>query len=104
MLAYDDSHIYKIKHKIEEFSKGSLALRDGTIYRLVNRMCERGLIELAGPQPAGTSGKPRMHYSLGHHGRTALQYELERLKHAIAIAESAGLLDQPTYRCRRNAT
>lgn len=95
VLAHGDAHVYKIKHKVEEFSKGSVKLQDGTIYPLVTRMCERGLIELAGPQPAGSSGKPRMHYSLGHHGRTALRYELDRLQHAIAIAQSAGLLDQP---------
>ena len=56
---------YEIKRRVEDNSLGSI------------------LIEIAGPQPAGSSGKP-MHYSLGHHGRTALRHELERLSHAIA--------------------
>lgn len=94
-LAQDDAHGYGIKTKIWKDSLSAIKLGDGTIYDLVRRMCERGLIEMVGEKPIGQSGKSRITYSLGHHGRTALRYELERLKHAMAIAESAGLLGEP---------
>ena len=58
-------------------------------------MSEQGLIELAGEYPTPEKRHKSMHYSLSHHGRTALRYELDRLEHAIKIARSAGLLDQP---------
>ena len=94
-LAHGDAHGYHLKTKVEEFSMGSIKPLDGTIYPLISRMSDQGLIEIAGAQPTGSSGKNRMHYSLGHHGRTALRYELDRIRHATAIAPSAGLLDQP---------
>jgi len=94
-LSQDDAHAYRIKTKIWKDSLGAVKLGDGTIYGLVRRMCERGLIEMAVDKPIGHSGKSRITYSLGHHGRTALRYDLERLKHALAIAESAGLMGEP---------
>ena len=96
VLAQGDAHPYKIKHKIREYSKGSIKLGDGTVYNLIKRMAGRGLIELGGEYPTDDSGRTTMHYSLGHHGRTALRYELERLQHAIKVAESAGLLEIKT--------
>jgi DNA-binding PadR family transcriptional regulator len=94
-LAYGDAHAYKIKYTIVNFSKGSLKIRDGTFYRVLNRMADQGMIEVAGIKQPITGRQRRMHYSLGHHGRRALRFELDRLEHTLALAKSAGLLDSP---------
>jgi DNA-binding PadR family transcriptional regulator len=94
-LARQEAHPYRIKHVVAEYSLGSVQLSDGSLHRHITRMCAEGLIEFAGPQSTGTAGQPRMHYSLGHHGRARLRQELERYKHAVAIARHADLYELP---------
>jgi DNA-binding PadR family transcriptional regulator len=94
-LRHGPAHAYKIKAQIWKDTRGGIQLGDSTLYPLIRRMSETGLIELAGQQPTGTAGKPPAHYMLGHHGHADLRIELERLQHTVAIAKAAGLYDQP---------
>ena len=82
-------------HKIKEYSLGSVKISDATLSKNLARMSYRGEIELAGSYETYSNLQRRMHYSLGHHGRRALRFELDRLEHTLALAKSAGLLDSP---------
>ena len=94
-LVREDAHPYKIKGRIWKDSLGSIELRDGTLYRLISKMCEEALIEIACDQYTARSDKPRLHYGITHHGRKALRHELTRIKHATELANSLGLYEQP---------
>ena len=92
-LAQSDSHIYALKGKITQNSLGGVQCSVGSLYRLIGRMHDLGLIEISGTQPAGKSGKDRVHYSISEYGKIRLQEEYYRLSHALEIIRYAGLAE-----------
>lgn len=79
---------YALKEAVEEESQGALAPRAGSLYRLLARLMERGLVTEADP-PADTPphpGRPRQYYGLTGEGRAVLTEETRRLQGAAALA------------------
>jgi len=89
-LAGGESHAYPLKGRISNQSLGSVNLNDAQLYRFLDKLCGEAFIEPTGPQPAGKSGKPRLHYGITPHGSLRLEAEIQRFTHAVAIAQNIG--------------
>lgn len=94
-LAHRQMHAYALISTVHQHSLGSIKLTDGQLYPLLTRLHDQGLIDMLGEKPAGKSGKPRLHYGISDQGAIRLQEEATRLKHAVELAASAGILENP---------
>ena len=73
-------HGYAIMQRAAEISDGQVRLSTGTLYALLERAADEGLV-LAG-EPYTEGGRRRRDYSLTPEGRAQLQAAAERLAHA----------------------
>jgi PadR family transcriptional regulator PadR len=73
-------HGYAIVRRAAELSDGAVGLSTGTLYALLDRALEAGLITAGEPYVEG--GRQRRDYALTPAGRTALDAEAQRLAHA----------------------
>jgi PadR family transcriptional regulator, regulatory protein PadR len=76
-------HGYAIVRRAAELSDGQVRLSTGTLYALIERAIDEGLV-VAG-QPYREGGRQRRDYTLTQIGRTELQAEAQRLAHAARI-------------------
>src|SRR6478735_6713160 len=73
-------HGYAIVRRASELSDGSVRLSTGTLYALLERAVDAGLVVAGDPYVEG--GRQRRDYSLTQTGRNELQAEAERLAQA----------------------
>jgi PadR family transcriptional regulator PadR len=73
-------HGYAIVQRAAELSDNAVRLSTGTLYALLERALEAGLVVAGEPYVAG--GRQRRDYTLTPAGRTALDAEAARLAHA----------------------
>jgi PadR family transcriptional regulator, regulatory protein PadR len=85
-------HGYAIVRRAAELSDGQVRLSTGTLYALLERAIEEGLVVAGEPYREG--GRQRRDYTLTPIGRTQLQAEADRLAHAARTV---------TRRLRRSA-
>jgi PadR family transcriptional regulator PadR len=78
-------HGYAIVRRAAELSDGAVRLSTGTLYALLERAINEGLV-VAG-EPYLERGRQRRDYTLTEVGRGALQAEAERLAHAGKTVE-----------------
>lgn len=80
---------YAIKEAVETESKGTLAPRAGSLYRVIARLVTHGLVSEAAPTGGVEPhpGRERRYYALTAAGRAALADETARLQGAAALAE-----------------
>lgn len=71
ILADGESYGYAILQRVSELSGGEFAWSDGMLYPLLHRLERLGYVESS--WRAADSGRPRRHYRLSAHGRTALE-------------------------------
>ena len=71
-------HGYGMMQRIKELSAGRLEMGPGTLYGVLSRMNQEGLITLAGEE-----GR-RKNYAITEAGRAALLAEYDRLKRMVA--------------------
>ena len=87
---------YAVKEAVSEESGGTLSPRAGTLYRVMARLLEGGLLEEVDP-PADTPphpGRTRIYYALTAAGRRTLAREARQLEGAAALAaERLGLVE-----------
>ena len=95
-LSSGAGHAYNLRNRIWSLSQGAVEVSSGAFTGLRVRLQEIGYIELLEIRPAGKSGTPRRHYGISEHGLIRLKEELVRLRHAVKIAENAGLFDDET--------
>ena len=87
-LACGPRHGYAIAEGVAAESSGALRPRAGSLYRLIARLANQGLVkEEAEPQDSPHPGLTRRYYVLTARGRRTLAEEARRLKEAAAIAE-----------------
>lgn len=91
-LARQESHGYAIKGAAANDSLGSVQISEGTLYKVLFKLVQAGLVESRGSD--GSVGKIRALYGITNKGAFALENELKRMKHAVAIGESAGYLSE----------
>lgn len=80
---------YALKEAVEEESGGALTPRAGTLYRVIARLIQQGVVEEA-EAPADTPphpGRTRRYYALTRDGRRLLAEETARLRAAAALAD-----------------
>ncbi|MGL5857477.1 MAG: PadR family transcriptional regulator [Angustibacter sp.] len=82
-LSAGELHGYGIAREVEELSGGEVRLAVGTLYGVLSRLSEQGLIEQT--REVEVSGRRRRYYVLTGLGETALREEIARM-HATANA------------------
>ncbi len=85
-LADGPCHGYEIMKEVERETDGRVRLEVGTLYRILARMLEDGLL-----QEADLDGR-RRNYSLTRQGREALKAEGERLAAVVDSLRARKLL------------
>lgn len=78
-------HGYGIVQRAEELSGGSARLSTGTLYALLERAIEEGIVVAGEPYVHG--GRQRRDYTLTPAGRTVLSAEARRLERAGRVVE-----------------
>jgi PadR family transcriptional regulator, regulatory protein PadR len=76
-------HGYAIVRRAAELSDGAVRLSTGTLYALLDRAIDAGLV-VAG-DPYVTGGRTRRDYALTQAGRGRLDTESQRLLHASRV-------------------
>jgi DNA-binding PadR family transcriptional regulator len=82
-LADADAHGYQLRKNLLERSNGALDLDPGSLYRLIFRLHEDGLIE-----DTGGEDSRRRSYRITAQGRRVLKSETERMASLVAQARS----------------
>ena len=82
-LADADAHGYQLRKELLERSSGTIDLDPGSLYRLIFRLHEDGLIE-----DTGGEDSRRRSYRITGQGRRVLKSETERMASLVAQARS----------------
>ena len=89
-LADGDRHGYAIKKDIVLRTGGEVRLGSTTLYRLLGRLLDEGLIEEAATRPAAhLDDERRRYYRITAAGRRALAAELKRLDRLVLAVRRA---------------
>jgi DNA-binding PadR family transcriptional regulator len=87
-LAPEPKHGYAISKEIQVLSEGRVVLSVSTLYTLLKRLLDDGLIVRSGDESVlDESGRPRKVYELSELGRRVLAADLARLRSVLAVAE-----------------
>ena len=83
-----DRHGYGLVEAIEQRTLGKVRLRPGDLYRVLHRLQDRGLLEVAGRRPAEElEDQRRTYYCLTTEGRRVLRQQAE-----VMASVAAGVL------------
>ncbi|HEY1924402.1 MAG TPA: PadR family transcriptional regulator [Candidatus Acidoferrum sp.] len=92
-LAGDDLHGYAILKDVELRTGGEVKLSTGTLYGIIKRLLNDGLIAERRERPsAANDDERRRYYRLSAAGREVAAAEAERLEKVVALARSRRLL------------
>jgi DNA-binding PadR family transcriptional regulator len=95
-LADRDQHGYGIMQDVAARTGGKLRLSAGTLYGLIKRLLEDGLIiELRDKQRPPEDDERRRYYRLTAPGRKAAKAEVERMTELLEQARVHGLVAKP---------
>lgn len=81
-------HGYGIAKQAKTLSDGKVDLAAGTLYGALDRLVDRGEVEVDGEETV--NGRRRRYYCITDEGRRQLVGEVARLRSAVAAAEQAG--------------
>jgi DNA-binding PadR family transcriptional regulator len=84
-LADGETHGYAIMKEVEQLTGGTVRLSTGTLYGIIKRLLEDGLIREKSVH-AENGGERRRSYSLTPFGKDVARAEAARLEQTIAIA------------------
>lgn len=87
-LAEEPRHGYGLMKEVERESAGMVTLEIGSLYRLLARLVQSGLIEEA------EEDQRRRYYRLSRQGRCVLKMEAERLAQLVALSRARKLLPE----------
>jgi DNA-binding PadR family transcriptional regulator len=93
-LADGDKHGYAILKEVEERTGGKVRLSTGTLYAIIKRLLNDGLIEEIDERPAEDDER-RRYYALTTFGRKVAAAEAERMEDMVADARAKKLLRRP---------
>lgn len=95
-LAGDDLHGYAILKEVELRTGGKVRLSTGTLYGIIKRLLEDGLVAELRSRPAQSEDdERRRYYRLTQKGREVAAAEAERMDEVLSIARSRNLLKKP---------
>ena len=91
-LAGDDLHGYAILKEVERRTAGEVKLSTGTLYGIIKRLLNDGLIIERRERPTANDDERRRYYRLTPKGREVAAAEAERLEKVVALARARRLL------------
>ena len=91
-LAGNDLHGYAILKEVELRTGGKVRLSTGTLYGIIKRLLNDGLIVELRSRPADSDDERRRYYRLTPPGRQVAAAEAERMDEVLSIARSRNLL------------
>ena len=92
-LAGDDLHGYAILKEVELRTDGEVKLSTGTLYGIIKRLLNDGLITELRQRPAAREDdERRRYYRLTPKGRDLAAAEAERLERVVSLARARRLL------------
>src|SRR5260370_11550553 len=91
-LAGDDLHGYAILKEVELRTGGKVRLSTGTLYGIIKRLLNDGLIVEMRSRPSKSNDERRRYYGLTLKGRQVASAEAERMDAILAVARSRNLL------------
>ena len=95
-LADSEKHGYAVIKEVSRSTGGRVRLSTGTLYGIVKRLLQEGMIEESSRRPAPRlDDERRRYYRLTSFGREVARAEAERLEGVIAVARSKKLLRTP---------
>lgn len=94
VLLRGDLHGYGLMQQVREDSEGMVELEVGSLYRLIGRLTDLGLLEES-PQPPAAGDVRRRYYRITALGRRAAEQEARRLVAVLRLARSRNLLPAP---------
>lgn len=90
-LADGEEHGYSIRQEVIERSDGAVRLDPGSLYRLMARLFDEGLVEESPTPPAHHNDDDRRrYYRLTPRGRKVMAAETNRLEALVKQARAAG--------------
>lgn len=90
-LADHDRHGYAIIKEVAERTGGDQRLAAGTLYAILKRLLDDGLIAEVPSGPAAADDQRRRYYRLTSLGRRVAKAEVDRLEQAVASARASRL-------------
>ena len=93
-LSASERHGYGIIQDVEAQTDGAVRLSPGTLYRTIQRLLEEGLI--TEPRASTLMDPRRRPYRITAFGTAVVRAESSRLAGLVRLAESAGLLTEPS--------
>lgn len=95
-LGDEEKHGYAILKDVEEQTGGEVRLSTGTLYAIIKRLLNDGVIrESRQRPPAEEDDQRRRYYGLTPLGREVAAGEVERMQKLIATAREKKLLRRP---------
>lgn len=92
-LAEGEQHGYAVMLDVERRTGGAITLHAGSLYRVLNRLLDTGLIEELDerPDPESDDGR-RRYYRITSLGQSVAREEAKRLESQVAAARARRLL------------
>ena len=91
-LAPRPLHGYALIQEVARLTEGVIVLRTGTLYLLLRRLRDQGLIEGTDERPsADEDDDRRVYYVLTDLGRAVVEAEVQRLRTVVAVVRRQGL-------------
>jgi len=91
-LAENPRHGYGIIQEVDARTDGLIRLRTGTLYTLLQRLLDEGLLAPEGAADRSDPSRRRRHYRLTAFGRRVLAAEAKRLETLVFEARRSRLL------------
>ncbi len=91
-LAGEDVHGYAILKEVELRTGGKVRLSTGTLYGIIKRLLNEGLIVEMRSRPSKSNDERRRYYAMTLKGRQVASAEAERMDGILAVARSRNLL------------
>ena len=91
-LAPGPLHGYALIQEVARLTERVIVMRTGTLYLLLRRLCDQGLIEPSDERPpANEDDQRRQYYVLTSLGRSVLDAEVQRLRTVMTAVRRQGL-------------
>ena len=96
VLNRSESHGYGIVQEVRDRTNGRVRIRPGNLYRVLDRLIERGFLEESGRRPRTGDDERRTYYRITRAGRKELRSEASLLSDILDEVVGGGLNTEAT--------